>query len=305
MIPAPLVTTFRDNATAHWLCHAACSVLATAAVLVAGTAGGPEAVAVDGSREIVAAPLAVAPPAGEEFVTGENARFGAAMLIEDGLARFADVAAYSATLTKREAIRGSLRPPETVTLKLRHSPFGVYMKWLEGRAGQELLYVDGEHGGQMLVRPGGWRGRLLGTLKLDPTGDLAMEGSRHSVLETGLRGMAERTLAALSDDAGGAKRYTLRTAAADGRDAYRLTIEADHPAPGVAFRRSDIVIDAELLLPVAVANYGWPEAEIADPDSLSAATLVEEYRYADVDAETPVSLAAFEATNPDYRLSRR
>ncbi|MEM7811299.1 MAG: DUF1571 domain-containing protein [Planctomycetota bacterium] len=307
MIPAPLVTLFGRDTTAHWLSHIAAGGLATAAVVVAGGVVPGEAVATDGRRSEEPRPVAVVPADGEEVVTGENARFGAALLIEDGLARLAEVEGYSATLRRREAVEGSLRPAETVALKVRQAPFGVYMKWLDVSVGRELLYVDGSHDGKMLVRPGGWRGRLLGTLKLDPHGDLAASDGRRPVTEIGLAKLGRRIADALHRDDAAAEVaiYTLRTAEADGRPVYRLTIESASPALSGPFRRTDVVIDADLLLPVRVVNYDWPTDDTTDEQALAAATLVEDYHYEDVDLAAPVSLAEFDAENPQYRLSLR
>jgi hypothetical protein len=72
---------------------------------------------------------------------------------------------------------------QTIQLKLRHKPYGVYMKWLEGGdVGRELLFAEGQYDDKMQVRLGG-RKAVLPVMKLDPNGSLAMKESRHPVLE--------------------------------------------------------------------------------------------------------------------------
>ena len=42
-------------------------------------------------------------------------------------------------------------------VKVRHEPFSIYLKWLSGEVGREVLYVDGANDGEMFVRSGGWK----------------------------------------------------------------------------------------------------------------------------------------------------
>ena len=59
---------------------------------------------------------------------------------------------------------------EMTELKIRHTPFSVYMKWHEGTdIGREVLFIEGQLDDKLLVSPG----NVLPTVKLDPYGDLA------------------------------------------------------------------------------------------------------------------------------------
>ena len=80
------------------------------------------------------------------------------------------------------------------TPKIRHEPFSVYMKWLSGDRGRQLIYVDGQNDGKLLVQPGGIKGRLTGVLSLDPSGTLAMSDSRYPIQTAGLLALAKTIL---------------------------------------------------------------------------------------------------------------
>ncbi|HMC11500.1 MAG TPA: DUF1571 domain-containing protein, partial [Pirellulaceae bacterium] len=116
-------------------------------------------------------------------------------LLEVGKHRIERFPDYSATFIKQERVEGSdLQEVQSIQLKLRHKPFGIYMKWLEGGdVGRELLHVEGQYDEKMLVRLGGIKKRLP-LLKLDPTGSLAMQESRHPVTEMGLALLADQIL---------------------------------------------------------------------------------------------------------------
>ena len=105
------------------------------------------------------------------------------LLLERGQLRFADIPTYTATFHKRERIDGELQDLEVTRIKVRHEPFSVYMKWIVGDKGQELLYVDGENDDKILVKLGGLKGRLLPAVKVDPYGSQAKSQSRHPITD--------------------------------------------------------------------------------------------------------------------------
>ncbi len=67
---------------------------------------------------------------------------------------------YTCTFYKQERIGSELGDGQSIELKMRHKPFSVYMKWLSGDKGREVLYVDGVDDNRMTVHPGGWKARI-------------------------------------------------------------------------------------------------------------------------------------------------
>src|SRR5262249_11735785 len=107
-------------------------------------------------------------------------------LLDLGKHRIEDFPDYTATFLKQERVDGVLRDLETIQLKLRHKPFSVYMKWLEGGdEGRQVLFVEGQNDDKLQVRLGGIKSRLP-VVKLKPTDSLAMQESRHPITEMGL-----------------------------------------------------------------------------------------------------------------------
>ncbi len=124
-------------------------------------------------------------------LTGRMALLMNMLLLEKGCRYLETVPDYTATFSKQEFVGGTLSDNQVINLKCRHQPFSVYMKWLVGDKGQELLYVDGQNEEKMLVKMGGLKGRLVPTLKLDPLGSLAMQESRYPITKAGIKALAE------------------------------------------------------------------------------------------------------------------
>lgn len=227
-------------------------------------------------------------------------------LLEEGLRRLKRIPGYTAELTRQELVGGEMGERETMRLKLRHAPFSIYMKWTEGKPGQELLYVDGQNDGEMIVRPGGWKGRVLGPLKLNPNGQMALSESRHPVTEVGLARLAEQILDYRYEEAAWDGGYvcTEDEAEVDGRPCYRFTMVYDLPQFNSEYRKSLVYIDREWLAVTKIENYGWPSGHVP-ADKLDEETLVEAYCYTDINLGTQLAAMDFNAANGDYSLRRR
>ena len=85
-------------------------------------------------------------------------------IAEQGLKRIdADVQDYSATLIKKERVRGRLTDNQYLFVKVRHQPFSVYISFLapEDFKGREVIYVAGQNGNKLLAHEGrGWKARI-------------------------------------------------------------------------------------------------------------------------------------------------
>ena len=104
-------------------------------------------------------------------------------------AKLDDIEDYSASFFKDEIV-GSKRVKQKMQLKVREKPFSVYIKFLTPYAGREVIYVEGQDGGKILVHGTGIES-IVGTLSLSPTSSRAMEESRYPVTMIGLRNLAD------------------------------------------------------------------------------------------------------------------
>jgi hypothetical protein len=222
-------------------------------------------------------------------------------LLELGKRRLESIPDYTATFLKQERVNGEdLQDLQTIQLKLRHEPFSVHMEWIEGGdVGRQVLYVDGQLEGRMLVRLGGKKGKVLPILKLDPTGSQAMAEARHPATEMGLLNLIDVLLKYRKRDFAlkqGVRWQMVPDQKFADRDCDCWVVEYDSREVEPVYRKSIIYIDREHALPICVRNFGWPGevVETADTAALDEATLIEFYGYTDLKFENRLSDADFE-----------
>ncbi len=241
-----------------------------------------------------------------DVLTGRWAMLMQQMILEKGCQTFGQVSDYTATLHKQERLGSSLGEVQTVQVKLRHAPFSVYMKWLTFDKGRELIYVEGENDGNMLVQPGGWKGRLTGTLALEPTGRMAMSESRHPPSEAGLVRLAETLLSYNRKNLKSNRGWTCEmydNQKVQGRDCYLFITVYDSSDVSEIYRKSIQYIDKELSLPIVVKNFTWDSA--ADPAKIDESSLIESYTWTDIRVDQRLANSDFDETNSEYRFKQR
>ncbi len=243
--------------------------------------------------------------AGSKMLTGRLALLMNVLLLEKGSAELAKIPDYTATFFKRESIDDELGDGQVIKLKVRHQPFSVYMKWLVGDKGQEVLYVDGENDGKMVVHAGGWKQRLP-ALKLDPEGSLALSAARYPVTKSGILKLSLQLLADRRNDLERPSQVRCRMICDqkfDERDCYCFIIDFDSPQVSELYRKSIVHIDCEWSLPVSVVNYAWPdsEEEIAAAE-LDEQTLIEHYSFSDVQFHSRLADTDFDRKNSAYKF---
>lgn len=238
-----------------------------------------------------------------DLIKGKEALELLVLHLEKAHRKLANSTGYTAKMFRQERVNGDLLDEEIMSLKVKHAPFGVYMKWIQGSPGQEVLYVDGDHNGNMIVKPGGFKGRFLSALELDPAGDLAMENSRHCITEAGLLNLAEEMLKNRRSDieAGTVKCRMADGQEFDGRTCVCFVVEFPSEDYLGDYRKSVVFIDQDNSLPVLVRNYGWPTDDVS-ADELDSETLIESYAYSQIRMDAQFVAADFDRSNQDYRL---
>ncbi len=232
-------------------------------------------------------------------------------LLHEGLRLLEHTSDYTGTFYKHERINGVLDNGSLIRVKSRHEPLSLYLKWLEGDTGRELLFVKGQHDDEMLVRLGGIRGRLLPVLKIDPDGEKAREKIRHHVSHVSLLKMTRRVVEFREQDM---KRLPNMTCdlivkpAGDESGCLLSLTEYASPRVCAEYRKTIHRLDPGTLLPVTIKTYGWPEAEAdqnLSAEELDEATLLEHYSYSELRFNQQLADKDFDRNNPDYNLHRR
>jgi hypothetical protein len=206
---------------------------------------------------------------------------------------------YSCTLIKRERISGKLADQEFMYLKVRHEPFSVYMYFLgpEKLRGQEVIYVEGANNGNLLGHGVGIR-KIAGTVPLQPTGAMAMQGQRYPITEIGMLNLTKRLLEVAEQDKhfGECDVKFYQNAKINKRTV--TAIEVMHPIPRKNFRfhLARVYVDDELNMPVRYESYDWPTRQGERPP------LLEEYTYTDVKLNNGFTDFDFDTNNPAYNF---
>ena len=212
---------------------------------------------------------------------------------------------YTCRLVKRERIAGRLSNYQFMNLKIRHAerneegeiPFGVYLKFDKPSTvqGREVLFVEGQRGGDILVRRGGKRLPNM-TLQLDPAGDLAMKEHRYPITDVGVRNLVIKLIEVMEKD----RAYSecevkvFKGAKLNGRSCTHIQVV--HPVKRAHFRYNvaRVFIDDELQVPVYYAAYDWPKSNDTTP------VLMEEYMYTDFTMNVGLTDKDFDRSNPSY-----
>jgi hypothetical protein len=214
---------------------------------------------------------------------------------------------YTCVLVKRERIDGELRPSEHVAVKFRGhlnnddsaDPFSVYARVLAPKSivGREVLYVDGENDGEMLVTRGGRRNATM-TFSIRPQGRMAAKDNKYPITEFGMENLLARIMEVAKQDMKFDECYvrSIPNTKVDGRLCTMFEVKHPHPRRHFLYHLARIFVDDELRGPVRFAAYTWPETEGGDP------VLVEEYTFRNIRFNVGLNDRDFAYDHPDYKF---
>ena len=229
-------------------------------------------------------------------------------ILEKGLEYLSKTPHYTAQFVKKELVNGELLDEQEMEMKVRHAPFSVYLKWVTGEAGREVLYVEGQNDGRMKAHPGGWKARLP-AVNLEPTGSLAMAESRHPITKAGLFSLTKMMVESHRQDLEKdniARFEKLQDQVFDGRQCHAFVVEYKDKKSSEHYRKSVTLIDKEWSVPVYIKNFGWLNGDApADPEQHDEATLIEYYSYSNVKFRPNLIALDFDHTNEDYGFKRQ
>jgi len=205
---------------------------------------------------------------------------------------------YSAVLVRRERTGAKLGPRQSLRIKIRHKPFSVYVCALEpeSQKGDEAIYVEGENEGKLLGHTTGVMGKMLGTLRLDPQGTLAMQNQRYPITEMGVLNFCRRLIRTLEEDLNYEECEVKLLPGQKVNERACTAVEIIHPVRREHFRfhLARVLVDDELKTPIRHESYDWPQKPGAEPE------IIEEYTYTDIKLNPGLTDGDFDPRNPEY-----
>jgi len=217
----------------------------------------------------------------------------------EGVHNLRQVQDYSAVMVKRERVEGKLLDEQYMFIKMRHQPLSVYLYFLkpDSLQGQEVMWIENQNDGKMWAHGTGMKA-IFGTVSLNPTSPIAMDGNRYPITEIGLLNLVERLLEVAQQDAQYGECEVKFFPGAKINERVCTCIQVIHPVPRRNFRFhvARIFIDDELNVPIRYEAYDWPTKEGEAPP------LMEQYTYLNLKLNNGFTDADFDVRNPQYRF---
>lgn len=218
---------------------------------------------------------------------------------------------YTARLIKQEQDRsGVLQPASEMMIKAitRHAgnqpdgPLKVYLRFDSPSSvrGREVIWVENENDGKMLVREAGMVGAMM-TVSLPPDGYLAMQGQRYPIDEIGLTRLLEKLIERGGEDRTDPEVHVFQTEGYlfDGRPLTHLRIERSAPSGrDNDFAVAELILDRPQNLVVSYRSFGWPQS------GSSERPLIESYEYHDLKTNVGLTARDFDIANPNYTFAQ-
>lgn len=201
---------------------------------------------------------------------------------------------YTYTFRRQEWLDGKQQDPQVMAVKFR-KPFDVYMTWTgEVYTGRELIYRQGWNNGRLHVKPA--PGALIPTVNLDPTGKLAMRGSRHGIEMIDIGNVVELILSQTerlqANDALSATFTVQGSETINGEPSHCLRIDLPKDLdPGLYAQRVDLCTSTTSGLLTRLR--AWDNED-------GAVRKVEDYEFRGLDASPGLTDLDFDPDNPAY-----
>lgn len=217
---------------------------------------------------------------------------------------------YTATVIKRERIKGVLGDYEYMFTKIRNRkmdgdqikvPLSVYLKFLKPKSveGREVIWVEGQNNNKLRAHEGGII--PLPAVWLDPDGALAMRNNLHPIYDIGIENLVikliEKGTAVRKLGADNCEVWTTSGAKINNRGCTVINVRHPQQKPGYEFNLAQIFIDDEHQVPIRYAAFHWP----ADPNEKTGPVL-EEYTYINLKLNVGLKDVDFDINNPNYNL---
>jgi hypothetical protein len=212
-------------------------------------------------------------------------------MLADARAAYGKTRDYSGTYTRQERVNGTLSAEQVGEMKMRVSPFGVYVRFARPDAinGMEVAYSAAKKDGKVRYRLAGAAGRK-GFLKLDMDDSKFLADHRHPVTSWGMGPIIELIATATAREK--ALNNPVETFTADfqfaNRNVTKYEIYTRRPHAARYAAKMVVYIDKETKLPVRFEAYDDPKA------GATAGELLEAYSFTDLKFNTGIGENTFD-----------
>lgn len=201
---------------------------------------------------------------------------------------------YSASFFKQEQV-GNVRVNHQLALKVRESPFSVYLRYLTPHTGREAIYVTGQNSNKMLAHGTGIE-TLVGTLHLDPRGSRALEESRYPITNIGMRKLLDLTISQWNSELNlpDVKVRYFPNAKVGKVECHVFESSYAKRRKGVKFHMTRLYVNKTTRFPVRVEQFAFPTRAGAKP------AIIEQYTYLNVKPNNGFKNIDFDIRNTNY-----
>jgi hypothetical protein len=229
-------------------------------------------------------------------------------IADEGLKHIqANIVDYTCILTKQERLGDKLADEQQMFCKVRNrkekdgkitTPLSVYMRFIKPSKGREVIWVEGENEGKLTAHEPGLRGKVIGTVHLDPEGKFAMIGQLHPISQTGFENLVFQLIARGFKELKHEKSETevdiVENAEFNGRKCRKIVVRHPRKSDRYEFFEGRIFVDNEWNIPIHYSAYLWPEEEGGD------LPLIESYSYSDIKLNAGLTDKDFDYENEEY-----
>jgi len=207
------------------------------------------------------------------------------------------IPAYSATLEQQVQKRGRVLDADWIDIKIRRSPFSVYLKWHGDN--QEVIYVEGLNDGRLLAHPTRGLASLRPVWKIRPDSQQAMKSSRYPLTEIGIEKLSKIALDFYQQNKNVQKEIVCISipVLADGRPATAFEVRFANDSISPQYATSRLTFDHETEFLVSLESHSWG----ADG---KPGELLEMYRYHRITPNSELNDVDFSELNPEYNFRR-
>lgn len=231
--------------------------------------------------------------------TAPHPLVAAIRVARQSLGRIGAVSGYSCVFAKKEVVDDHLIE-QTMTLKVRHKPFSVYMYFREPKAGREVIFVEGQNENRLLVHETGLAS-LIGTLALAPEDPRVRAENRHPITKAGIVRTLETQIAIWEGERKYGETEVRYFEDAKLGEMVCRVVESSHPQPRkqFAFQTTRLWIDVKTGYPVRLQQYAFPKKPGSKGPS-GKGPLVEDYSFTELKTDVELTDRDFDVENPAY-----